>query len=313
MNDFLTERAAMRSEYVNPDTKAAMTRAGYHGVPGRSYHSPLPDEVAPWYLYEPSSGHSLAVVIKSLWEPDADPNQELTLAPVKLVLRRPWQIEGGWIVADIPYDEVLGIISEDDDDEYSNGITEGSSEQAMAAMEVGEPYPGALKFPVPDASQLFLTPDECTLLVFLRGLKKSEIDAYRDGKAHFALVYSDHALLLLFRFDNTDGRPAAWSDAQWEADPQERAGYPVGLPGAPGGTFTLAVHLIDAQSGIVTVNRLITVPTRFADKLRGAVAAQLKAGSNPAASSYDVAGWYRLTPRELLRRAVADFRSTKSG
>ncbi|MFD3422452.1 hypothetical protein [Streptomyces decoyicus] len=251
-----------------------------------------------------------------LWEPDADPNQELALAPVKLVLRCPWRIEGGWIVADIPYDEILGVISEDDDYEYSNGIAEGTgggSEQAMTAMVVGEPYPGALTFPMTDASQLLLTPTEGTLLVFLGGLEKSEIDAFRDGKAHFALVHSDHALLLLYRFDNADGRPAGWSDAQWVADPQEKAGYRVGLPGAPGGPFTLSVHLIDAQSGIVAVNRLITAPARFADQLRGAVAAQLKAGPNPAASLNDVDGWYRFTQRDLLKRAVADFRSTKSG
>ncbi|MFF7953639.1 hypothetical protein [Streptomyces griseorubiginosus] len=305
----------MRSEYVNPDTQAAMARAGYRGVPGRTYHSPLPDALSPWYLYEPSSGHSLAVVIESLWKPDADPNRELTLAPVKLVLRCPWRIEGGWIVADIPYDERVGVVSRDEDDEYSDGITEGTgggSEQARTAMVVGEPYPGALNFPMPDASQMLLTPTAGTLLVFLGGLQRTEIDAFRDGKAHFALVHSDHALLLLYRFDYADGRPAGWSDTEWVADPQERAGYRVGVPGAPGGAFTLAVHLIDAQSGIVSVNRLITVPARFADQLRSAVAAQLKAGPNPTAALNDVESWYRYTQRDLLKRAVADFRSTKS-
>ncbi|GGU40831.1 hypothetical protein [Streptomyces violascens] len=306
----------MRSEYVNPDTKAAMARAGYHGVPGRTYHSPLPDELAPWYLYEPSSGHSLAVMIESLWEPDADPNRELALAPVKLVLRCPWRIEGGWIVADIPYDEGLGVLAQDEDDEYSDGITEGTRsgpEKAMTAMIVGEPYPGALMFPMPDASQLLLTPTGSTLTVFLGGLEKTEIDAFRDGKAHFALVHSDHALLLMFRFDFADGRSAGWSDAEWVAGPQENAGYKVGVPGARGGSFMLAVHLVDAQNGIVAVNRLITVPARFADQLRSAVAAQLKAGPNPAAALNDVEGWYRFMQRDLLKRAVADFRSTKSG
>ncbi|MCX4783878.1 MULTISPECIES: hypothetical protein [unclassified Streptomyces] len=306
----------MRSEYVNPDTKAAMARAGYHGVPGRTYHSPLPDELAPWYLYEPSSGHSLAVMIESLWEPEADPNQELALAPVKLILRCPWRIEGGWIVADIPYDEVLGVISEDEDDEYSDGVTEGArggSEQASTAMVVGQPYPGALVFPIPDNSQLLLTPTAGTLQVFLGGPGEATTNAFRDGKANFALVHSDHALLLMFRFDFPDGRPARWSDAEWVADPQEKAGYKAGVPGAPGGPFTLAVHLTDAQSGIVSVNRLITVPARFADQLRSAVAAQLKAGPNPAASLNDLDGWYRFTQRDLRNRAVADFRSTKSG
>ena len=179
-------------------------------------------------------------------------------------------------------------------------------------MVVGEPFRGALNFPMPDASQLLLTPTAGTLLVFLGGLERSEIDAFRDGKAHFALVHSDHALLLLYRFDYADGRHAGWSDTEWVADPQERAGYRVGVPGAPGGAFTLAVHLIDAQSGIVSVNRLITVPARFADQLRSAVAAQLKAGPNPPAALNDVESWYRFTQRDLLKRAVADFRSTKS-
>lgn len=87
-------------------------------VPGRAYPRPLPEELARWYCYTRDGGHSIAVAIKTLYQRGGDPDDFLVPAPVKAVQRVGWTVDDGFVVADLPYDARLGLITEPGDDEY---------------------------------------------------------------------------------------------------------------------------------------------------------------------------------------------------
>lgn len=89
---------------------------------GASYPAPLEAELEPWYLYLLDAGHSVLVAVASLvpaGQEDGDVSAWLVPAPVRMVQRVGWRRNAqGYLLADVPYDRDLGLVSAPGDDEY---------------------------------------------------------------------------------------------------------------------------------------------------------------------------------------------------
>lgn len=85
--------------------------------PGRVYPRPLPADLAGWYCYVTGAGHSIVVIPENQLRAGEAAADLAVPAPVRTVLRCGWRVQNGWIVSDVPYDDDLGVVVEDDDEE----------------------------------------------------------------------------------------------------------------------------------------------------------------------------------------------------
>lgn len=60
-------------------------------LPGHTYPHPLPGPLRPWYVYAADGGHSILVVARPYFTPDAEPGMFVAPAPVRTVLGRGWR------------------------------------------------------------------------------------------------------------------------------------------------------------------------------------------------------------------------------
>ena len=98
----------------------ARSVAGEWYVPGKKYHSALPAELDPWYVYCSDGGHCIVVALRSAYKENADPASFLIPAPVKSVLRG-FEISGDYgdyIICDLEYSPTAGLATPHEDDEY---------------------------------------------------------------------------------------------------------------------------------------------------------------------------------------------------
>lgn len=279
-------------------------------VPGRSYHTPLPDEVALWYCYISGEGHSILVTLAADGHPVED---NLVPAPVKAVLRAGWQIIDGYVVTDLPYDWG-GLVTDPSDIE-----TEPATDTVHHILVVGQPFNPRITSWPDGAAELRLLPENVDLVQFISSPTPEEIKAVSKGTAEFALVAADHYLLVAYRFINErkGGNPLTpssglpWSDAPWEYHRQLQAG-PVQVPGEPGTPFALNVVLVDAINGNIASLRRVTVPVEFADALRAAVTQQARLPHDPQAAKQGIEAVYRrYDSASLARLADARFEAAK--
>lgn len=174
----------------------------------------------------------------------------------------------------------------------------------MAEYRVGQPYnPRVSSFPE-GANYNWRSGAHELLLLFHRPTP-AEVLAVRRGRADFGLVVSGDLLLLLYRFD-----PAVlWSDAPYSIhllEPAERV-----IPDTTGLTephALLTVHLIDAGTGILRANRVVSLSPAFTAALHLAIREQAERAW-PGAAEYDaqLADLYRRHPTtsDLLKVARA--------
>ncbi|GGU97036.1 hypothetical protein FHX79_113544 [Streptomyces cavourensis] len=73
-------------------------------VPGRPSPVPIPDELAPWYVYVRGLGACIAVAVEGVHTPDGNPWEYMTVAPVVMVMEAGWTVHEGVIVSPVPYD-----------------------------------------------------------------------------------------------------------------------------------------------------------------------------------------------------------------
>jgi hypothetical protein len=95
-------------------------QAGIVYKPGARYHRELPAELARWYAYPMDAGHSVFAAPATLIPDgarDGDLSPYLLPLPVLTVERRGWEENArGFLVVDVPYDPVLGVVVEGDDE-----------------------------------------------------------------------------------------------------------------------------------------------------------------------------------------------------
>jgi hypothetical protein len=273
-------------------------------VPGRSYPSPLPGDLAAWHCYTVDGGHSIVVVVAL--QGDGPPTEDLLVpAPVRAVLRAGWTVVDGYIVCELPYDPRRGLlIQEDMEFDADHSPHEASHHHVVT---VGRPYnPRIVDWP-DGIGQLRLTAQGAEFLLPLRKPTSHEVEAFSRGTAEFALLPQDRFLILLYRFGH-DGDPRhgiPWSDAVWEYHRQTED--PVAVPGAPGTNFPLRLIMVDAGGGIVAAQRMLAVPHQFADDLRAAVHRQQNTPSHLDALGEIQDLYKRYTTTDLLPHATARF------
>lgn len=86
-------------------------------VPGKSYPTPLPGDIAPWYCYTRDGGHSIVVILVGNYRDKGDLLDVLVPAPVKSVFRAGYELRRGYVVTDLPYDPNLGLQTPEEEDE----------------------------------------------------------------------------------------------------------------------------------------------------------------------------------------------------
>ena len=80
-------------------------------LPGRPYPQPLPPDLAPWHVYIKELGHCIAVAVDGVYEPDGDPWEYMTVAPVRMILGyNDWTMRDGRVLAEVPYNTVIGAV-----------------------------------------------------------------------------------------------------------------------------------------------------------------------------------------------------------
>lgn len=93
-------------------------------VPGKSYHSPLPQELQNWYAYCSDGGHCIVCCLEQdAWQVESDLTNYLLPVPVKTVLRKYETLQNYlvndlcYIVVNIPYSSEIGLTTPPEDEE----------------------------------------------------------------------------------------------------------------------------------------------------------------------------------------------------
>lgn len=132
-----------------PSPKNAIRRF-FEGMPHmlshRPYPKPLPESVAPWHCYILDSGHSILCLMAEMKPSSQRRGNALEIPEVKSLLQsynledvlsgsssdiegwlvpvsvkgvlRNYRIERGYVVANVDFDEILGVVEDKEDYEY---------------------------------------------------------------------------------------------------------------------------------------------------------------------------------------------------
>lgn len=87
-------------------------------IPGRQYHSPLPEELLGFYCYTRDGGHSIIVILENEVLPGEEATRFAVPAPVRMVIQSGWVMRGGWPWCQLPYDQETGLMVSDGDLEF---------------------------------------------------------------------------------------------------------------------------------------------------------------------------------------------------
>lgn len=240
--------------------------------PRVKYHSPLPGDLAPWYVYTVKSGYRILCVLRNDIAgcvSDADYRSRLVSAPVKTVLRG-YDILNGFVVIDSTYSPDTGFISEQEDREFDAG-----SAGIKHALTAGEPYlPGTTNWPEAVEYNYFSNSHE--LRFFLKNPSRYVTEVIAKMPVQLGLFVQGDIILLVYSFtdykkhlipvhgyspfsihlvpDNLRTLPESTADAEYED--------------------LLRVHLVDAATGILKAARTVTFSAEFTAALRAAIIEQ---------------------------------------
>ena len=168
--------------------------------------------------------------------------------------------------------------------------------------EVGKPYlPEKIHWP--ETAKYSAGQGEHKLLLFFRSPSAAERRDAASGVAEFALVDLPSVLFFLYRV----GERIGWSNAPYNVH-LEPAEQRVEIPSlAPEQRLPLTLLLIDAATGIVQVNRSLTLSHEFGVTLHDALHAQLAAPFDRTTYHQACTAAYNRFPTTqlLLNQAIA--------
>jgi hypothetical protein len=172
----------------------------------------------------------------------------------------------------------------------------------MYEYKVGALYhPGRRRWP--ESPQFNFRQSEFELVLFYAGPTISEILAIKDSPVEFALVVQGDVIFLLYRFGTT-GR---WADAAYSyhlVPAAQQTPVPVLEE-----TSRLLLHLllVDANTGVIKVIRVVTLSADFSHKLVAAIAAQKERPFNSDSYDAQIEKMYRQYPesKSMLKLATA--------
>ncbi|MGW0844203.1 hypothetical protein ACWD26_29510 [Streptomyces sp. NPDC002787] len=290
---------------------------GAYLKPGKSYHSPLPADLTPWYCYTVDGGHSIVVALDTGGFGEAPSRQQLEEslcpAPVKSVLRADVRWHDGFPICKLPYDPNLGLVTPEEDHEYDVAPAAPPRISHPHEFAVGELYNPNRTSWTDGQAELRLVPEGVEFALFLADPAPHEVNAFRKGNAEFAIVPSDHVLMWCYRFVNpksgnpqNQGPGIHWSDAPWSYHMQANR-VPVVVPGNRGTSLPLYLYFVDAATGILKAQRLIGPSIEFADALRDAVERQAALPPSQDATAQEIQAFYgrHATTEDLLLHATA--------
>ena len=250
--------------------------------PGIKYHSPLPGDISPWYVYTRSSGHRILCVLKkSLSEnmAEADYRNMLVSAPVKTVLKC-YTIQDGFVIIDYEYNADTGFVTELEDREY-----DADAVSTRYILSVGELYhPGMTSWPEAVEYNYFRLNHE--LRFFLKKPSRYVTEVIRKMPVQLGLFVEDDIILLVYKF--TDFKKQlipvhGYSPFSIHLVPDNMRTIPE-IPVDMDQEDLLRIHLVDAETGILKAARSLTLSPEFTSALCTAIIGQ---SSKPLASDYN--------------------------
>ena len=140
----------------------------------------------------------------------------------------------------------------------------------------------------------------CEIRAFFPGLRQPEIDAYKTGKARFALYLEGVMIFLLARFGNLE-----WSDGAfcYHLIPQDEQTLPPVV--APNEGALMTTFLVSGDTGILRVIRVCSLSHEFTQVLYQAIRDQAAQPFNPTDYDRKLARIYAdMTTRQMVDKAI---------
>ncbi len=249
---------------------------------GIKYHSPLPGDILPWYVYTAISGHRvLCVLRKNISDnmTESEYQNRLLSAPVKTVLRG-YTVQDGFVVIDSEYSADTGFVTEMEDREFEPDLL-----SPKYALTVGELYhPGMTSWPEAVEYNYFKKNHE--LRFILKNPSGYIAEVIRKMPVQLGLFLQDDIILLAYKF--TDFKKHVipvhgYSPFSIHLVPDDMRTIPVMLSGAEQ-KEPLRIHLVDADTGILKAARTITLSSEFSSALCSAIIGQ---SSKPLTADYN--------------------------
>lgn len=85
---------------------------------GMKYPGGLPPELEKWYCYTIDRGHSILSILRVHYQEGMVFKDYLVPCPVKAVLAKGYEIKNGFVVADLPYSNEVGLMTDPEFDEF---------------------------------------------------------------------------------------------------------------------------------------------------------------------------------------------------
>jgi len=246
------------------------------------YHTPLPGDVSPWYVYTRNSGHRvLCVLKKDLTEnmTETDYHERLVSAPVKTVLRG-YTIQDSFVIIDSEYNADTGFVAEKEDSEF-----EADFVSTRYILSVGALYhPGMTSWPEAVEYNYFSNNHE--LRFFVKGPSRYITEVIRKMPLQLGLFTQDDIILLAYNF--TDYKKQiipvhGYTPFSIHLVPENMRTIPEISAGMDREDL-LRIHLIDADTGILKAARSAVLSSEFTAALCMAIVEQSK---KPLTDDYD--------------------------
>ncbi|HPS58774.1 MAG TPA: hypothetical protein PK514_11775 [Spirochaetota bacterium] len=242
--------------------------------PGIKYHSSLPPDISPWYVYTMKSGHRVLCVPEKSIQADmteADYGNSLVSAPVKTVLRG-YTVRDGFVIVDCEYSADTGFAAEQEDREFDPGKI-----NTKYILKVGELYlPGATSWP--EAAEYNYFSGNHELRFFVKNPTRYITEVMGKMPVQLGLFTQDDIILLIYRFTDYKKHLVpvhGYSPFSIHLVPENMRTLPE-MPDGDEHEEMLRIHLVDADTGILKAARTVHLSPGFSAALCLAIIEQEK-------------------------------------
>jgi hypothetical protein len=166
----------------------------------------------------------------------------------------------------------------------------------LITLTRGEPYPLPLEQGQGAAAQ-FLMQSGNILQIGLPGMDSKEQNALRSGMIKAGFLYEGGAMLLLFQFYGSDGKPLITFDAPFDIRLLSSDRRKLHNIENPEQRLAIDIHAVDEKK-ILRALRVVTMPPDMTLKFLSAVQDQLAAIDKPGV----MAKWMQQEPEDLLNQ-----------
>ena len=166
----------------------------------------------------------------------------------------------------------------------------------LITLTRGEPYPLPLEQGQGAAAQ-FLMQSGNILKIVLPGMDSKEQNALRSGMIKAGFLYEGGAMLLLFQFYGSNGKPLITFDAPFDIRLLSAAKRNLHNIENPEQRLAIEIHAVDEKK-ILRALRVVTMPPAMTLNFLSAVQDQLAAIDKPGV----MAKWMQQQPEYLIKK-----------